>query len=195
MKPAQVKIRQIADVQIGITLRGTDAARHDPSGTHHLVRIGDLTEEGELRISAPNLVKLDDPEADRFGLRRGEVIMASRGVRMTAAVFDDSRPAVAGNQFCVIRPKSTAILPAFLRWFLNLAATQEKLRAKMTGSYVRSLPVGVVADLVIPLPAIDRQRTIVELDALRVRERHLLEQIAAKRSQLIDQTLLQFLNP
>jgi hypothetical protein len=194
MKPAQVKLGQIAEVQLGITLRGTDAARHDPSGTHHLIRIGDLTEDGGLQIATLNLIKLDDNAADRFGLRQGEVIMASRGVRVTAAVFDGSRPAVAGNQFCVLRLKSSAILPAFLRWFLNLAATQEKLRACMTGSYVRSLPVGAVADLVVPFPGVDQQRAVVALDALRVREKRLLGQIATKRSQFVDYTILHVLN-
>ena len=87
MKPAQAQLREVADVQLGIALRGADASRHDPTGTHQLVRIGDLSEDGSLRIAEPNLIRLDEVTAHRSGLRAGEVLLAARGTRMTAANY------------------------------------------------------------------------------------------------------------
>lgn len=194
MKPAQAQLREVADVQLGITLRGADASRHDPAGTHQLVRIGDLSEDGSLRITEPNLIRLDEVTAHRSGLRVGEVLLAARGTRMTAAIFEGGLPAVAGSQFLVIRPHSGVILPAYLRWFLNLSSTQEHLNTQARGSYVRSLPSSALGDLELPLPPLPRQRAISELHELRLREKHLMETLASRRAILVDRAILQSLN-
>lgn len=193
MKPAQAKLGEVATVQLGITFRGADAARHDPAGTHRLIRIGDLSEDGEIQPAEPNLVRLDDATAARAELRDGDVLVAARGTRMTAAVFDGSFPAVVGSQFCLIRPDSERLLPDYLRWFLNLPATQENLIARSRGSYVRSLPAGSLAELDLLIPSLGAQRSIAKIHELRLREKHLMATLAARRALLVDRTLLQSL--
>lgn len=194
MKPAQVRLHEVASVALGITLRGADASRHDPEGTHQLIRIGDLSDDGTLHPGEPNLVKLDAESARRSALRVGEVLLAARGSRMTAAVFEGDYPAVAGGQFLVIRPQDGVLLPAYLRWFLNLPSTQETLTAGARGSYVRSLPASVLGELEIPLPPFPRQCAIAELYALRLREKALMTTLAARRALLIDQSVLRSLH-
>lgn len=193
MKPAQVKLGEVATVQLGITFRGADAARHDPNGTHQLIRIGDISEDGEIRAAEPNRVRIDEASAGRVELRDGDVVLAARGTRMTAAVFDGSFPAVVGSQFCIIRPDPDRLLPAYLRWFLNLPSIQENLLSRARGSYVRSLPSGALADLDIRVPAIGRQRAMVKIHELRLREKQLMSQLAERRALLIDRTLFQSL--
>jgi restriction endonuclease S subunit len=193
MKPAQAQLREIADVQLGITLRGVDSSRHHPDGTHQLIRIGDLSGDGFLRISEPNLIKLDDATADRSALRAGEVLLAARGTRMTAAVFDGGVSAVAGSQFLVLQPHEGMLLPAYLRWFLNLPSTQDILNARARGSYVRSLSSSALGELVIPLPPLPRQHIIAELHELGLREKHLMESLAKQRATLINHSILQSL--
>ncbi len=193
MNLAQSKLSAAATVQLGITFRGADAARHDPAGTHRLIRIGDLSEDGEIMPAEPNLVRLDEPTAARSELREGDVLVAARGTRMTAAVFDGSFPAVVGSQFCIVRPDPEHILPAFLRWFLNLPGTQENLIARSRGSYVRSLPAGALGDLDLRIPPLGVQRSIAKIHELRLREKHLMAILASRRAHLVDRTLLQFL--
>lgn len=189
MKPAQAQLGEVAEVQIGITLRGADASRHDPEGTHHLVRISEVSEDGVLQLGEPNLLKLDASTASRYALRKGEVLMASRGSRLTATVWDGSVPAVAGGQFCVIRPHAETLLPGFLRWFLNLSSTQEELNSRARGTYMRSLPAKSLATLPIPLPPLPRQRAIAELHSLRLQETALMLQLASTRATFVDQAI------
>ncbi len=182
-------------MQLGITFRGADAARHDPDGTHQIIRIGDISEDGDIRHGEPNLVRLDDASIARGELRDGDVLVAARGTRMTAAVFDGSFAAVVGSQFCIVRPNADRLLPDYLRWFLNLPATQENLLSRARGSYVRSLPSSALADLEIRIPSIARQRAIAKIHELRLREKHLMSQLAERRALLIDRTLFQSLEP
>jgi hypothetical protein len=188
MKPAQVLLRDVASVALGITLRGADASRHNPAGTHQLIRIGDVSHDGVLRIGEPNLILLDAETAGRSALQSSEVLVAARGSRTTAAVFDAQCPAVAGGQFLVIRPQVGRLLPIYLRWFLNLPSTQNHLIPQ--GSYMRSVTAATLAELNIPLPPLPQQHAIAALHEMRLHEKHLMESLAARRAVLIDQSIL-----
>lgn len=190
MRPAEAQLHEIADIQTGLTLRGADASRHDPAGTHQLIRIGDLSDDGRLHATEPNLVSLDPATAARFALRPNDVLLAARGTRMTAAIFEGTFPAVVGSQFLVIRPHPEAVLPTYLHWFLNLSYTQENLNTRARGTYVRSLPASSLGELEIPLPPLPRQRAIAELHALRLHEKHLMLTLADRRALLVDRTIL-----
>lgn len=193
MKPGTAQLREVADVQLGLTLRGADASRHHDAGTHQLVRIGDISEDGAIRITEINLVRLDEATAGRSELRAGDVLVAARGTRMTAALFDGSFTAIAGSQFCIIRPHAEYLLPAYLRWFLNLPSTQESLVARARGSYVRSLPAGALAELEVLIPPPAHQRAITKIHELRLREKNLMATLASRRAVLVDRLMLQSL--
>lgn len=192
--PANLQLKEIAAISLGITLRGADASRHDPRGTHQLVRIGDLSEDGDLAIKEPNLLKLSAENIRRFSLKSGDVLLAARGSRMTACVHRAVFPAVAGGQFLVIRPQENRVNPEYLRWFLNLSTTQEAMATMARGSYMRSLPASAVGDLEIPLPPLERQRAIAELHALRLQEKELMVQLAGLRATHIDHALTRTLH-
>jgi hypothetical protein len=182
-------LAKVADVFTGITLRGESASRNDPNGTHRLIRIGDLSSDGVVGAGAPGRVRVDGKDSDRYTLRAGDLLVAARGSRLTAAVFDRTENAVAGSQFLVIRIRSahSHLSAGFLAWYLNLPAIQEQLAAQMRGSYIRSLPAGVLAQLHVPIPDQRTQAAIVKLTALQREENRLTTQIAAHRARLIQQ--------
>lgn len=197
MNPAQVKLSEVASVQLGIAFRGADAARHQPNGSHRLIRIGEISEDGDITIGdgEPHLIGLDFPGAARGELRAGDVLVAARGSRMTAAVFDGSFSAVAGSQFGIIRPDRNKLLPQYLRWFLNLPAIQESLQSQARGSYVRSLPIGALNNLEVAVPSLDRQHVIAEIHQLRLQEKHLTARLVEHQAILINHTLLRAAKP
>jgi len=182
-------LRDLADVQTGITLRGPDTSRHDPTGTHRLIRIGDVSPEGIISAKSSSRIKVTAKDAERFELKPGNLLVAARGSRLTAAVFGGDEPAVAGSQFIVIRilQKSLGLSSGYLSWYLNLPSIQEELATSMRGSYIRSLPARVLSQLQVPVPAIAKQQAIAELSHLRIQEKALMNQLSHKRSLLIDQ--------
>lgn len=182
-------LRDLADVQTGITLRGDSASKNDPKGTHRLIRISDITPDGAIGDGVPGRVKIDPKDLERYTLKLGDVIVAARGSRLTAAVFDRNEAAVAGSQFLVIkiRQQWLGLSSGFLAWYINLQAIQEQLASQMRGSYIRSLPAGVLSCLQVPIPDQRKQAAIVELNELRRQEARLLDQISDRRTQLIQQ--------
>lgn len=175
---------KIADVRIGLTLRGPDAADRTCEEGVHLLRVSDLTEHGGLEIRAPHLV---DPELvgdGRYQIRPGDLVIANRGSRLTAAIVPQGLAAIAGGQLFVIRLKTREVLPPYLHWFLNLPATQDHLRSHTRGSYVQSLSIATLRELTIPVPPVETQERIAEYAHLAATERRLLDELARKRAQL-----------
>lgn len=178
-------LASLADVSTGITLRGADAAKPRPDGNFCLLRIGDLREDGRIQLDTHPLIKIEPDAAERYRLKPGDVIVAAKGSRATAAVFESPIPTVAGGQFFVVRPNTELVLPGFLRWYLNLPETQAALMDSARGSYVQAIPIAAVKELRIPLPPLDTQRRIATILDLHAEERRLMQAIAFKRSQLV----------
>ena len=192
-------LRDLADIQTGIALRGPSSSRKSSDGTHRLIRIGDVSPEGVISQSSSARIQVPTKDAGKFDLKQGNVLLAARGSRLTAAVFDIDEPAVAGSQFIIIRirPQWLGLRSGFLAWYLNLPAIQEQLAARMRGTYIRSLPASILANLQVPIPDGATQDAITGLNDIRIQERNLMEQLADRRTQLIDQlasTSIQF-NP
>lgn len=189
-------LRELADIQTGITLRGPDTSRKAADATHRLIRIGDVSPEGVISRQSTARIKVPEKDIGKFDLKPGNVLLAARGSRLTAAVFDLDEAAVAGSQFIIIRirPQWLGLRSGFLAWYLNLPVIQEQLAAGMRGTYIRSLPAGTLSMLQIPVPDGAKQEAITNLYDLRIREKALMEQLAHQRSQLITQLAITSIN-
>lgn len=178
-------LANLADISSGLTLRGLDAARAAADGNYHLLRIGDLREDGRIQIDDPAMIKIEASSGEKHRLRRGNVVMACKGSRATAAVFESSIPTVPGGQFFVIKSKTDRLLPAYLRWYLNRPETQARLLESACGSFVQAIPIGAMREFQIELPSVETQQGIVTLNELHNEEQRLMKLIAGKRSLLV----------
>lgn len=184
-----IPLANLAEISSGLTLRGADSAKAAVDGNYHLLRIGDLREDGGIQIDAPAKIKIDPSTGEKHRLRSGDVLVASKGSRATAAVFESPIPTIAGGQFFIIKLTTDRLLPSYLRWYLNLTETQARLMGSARGSSVQAIPIAEVREFEIELPSIQTQHQIVTLYELHIEEQRLLKLIAVKRSQLVQRQI------
>lgn len=186
-----IPIGQIADVRMGVTLRGRDATRPDPNGSCLMIRIGDISDDGELTCDELARIEPNEPiRIDGF-LRPGDVLFPNRGTRTTAFAFE--RPetnAIAGGQFFVLRPHLTKIHPAYLAWFLRSSPAATHFNSCRKGTLVQTIQRQDITDLAMPLPALETQVKIVALAQLAVQERRLSQQLSDLRNTCLQRKLL-----
>jgi len=190
----QLLLDEIADVRTGLTLRGADAGKRTVEEGPHYLRISDLSDTGELRFAETQPI---DPALDpdhRHHVKTGDIVLANRGSRMTAALIPEALHAIASSQLFVVRLKSPKILPGFLHAFLNLNSTQEFLRSHARGTYVQTLSIGILRSLEIPLLPMETQRKIASLCELASEELRLVSELVEKRARLLDQSLSHLLS-
>ncbi len=195
---------EIADVRVGLTLRGADAANRTYRGpeaenrtmqeAYHYLQISDVTEDGRINVTDFRWV---DPVLDpsgRYRTRRSDIVVANRGNRMTAALAPNYADYIVSSQLYIVRIKSDEVTSAYVHAYLNLPSTQDYLRSQTRGSYVQTLPIAVLRTLPVPIPALRIQDEIVDLVKCANEERRILAKLSQKRYQYINQSITRLLS-
>jgi len=184
-------LQLIADIRMGVTLRGRDATRAVESGSCRLVRISDVSQDGTWLNDVFACIEPPERIRDELFLQSGDVLFPNRGTRTTAIVFrlEVSR-ALAGAQFFVLRPDVSKVLPEYLAWFLRTEESARYFEGVRKGTYVQIIERSNLADLEMPLPPLETQHKIVAVAALSVEERLLAERLAALKVRLVSGELL-----
>ena len=184
-------IGDIADIRMGVTLRGRDATRPDPNGSCRMIRIGDVTNDGRLHAEELLQFEPSDPiKSDHF-LRPGDILFPNRGLRTAACVFDlPETNVLVGAQFFVLRVNLGVVLPAYVAWFLRSDIAAAHFNERRKGTLVQTLQRRDIEELAIPLPPLAKQSNIVSLDALACEERRLSAELIRLQSTYLQHRLL-----
>jgi restriction endonuclease S subunit len=153
-------------------------------------------EAGEI-ISAKALTKelKSDQRIEKHLLQNNDIIFAAKGDKNFAFLYQQSLgKAVASSTFFVIRIKKEyqrLISTGYLQWYLNHPLTQSFIKSNAKGTALPVISKTVLADLEIPVPPMDTQKKISEMDDLWQQEKLLIGKILLKKNQLYQTILYQ----
>ena len=188
-----MKLRKIALIQSGYHSRGRIEPHED--GSHFLLQARDLDGEN-LTYRTDTLIRFN-PELSRTDgtLKKNDILFMARGTR-NYSVLMGNIPAstLAAACFFIVRVSDENLLPAYLSWYLNQPPVERYLvRHSGRGVHMPVVRRSVLERIDIPLPNLEIQRQIVELEALRKQEEDLTNLLAEKRKQLITASCLKLI--
>lgn len=159
-----------------------------PEAPHRLISLGDVTEDG---IGTERLARMDlGNRAYKYILNSGDILLRPRGANYRAAVVPDlGSPLIATAPLYVLRLTVDAALPEYVVWWVNRAEIQERLATEARGSYIPTVAKEAFADIEIPLPHLDVQGAIAEVQRLRKKERDLASQLELALGRRIEAVL------
>lgn len=162
----------------------------DAEGSFAVIQMKDIDEANLLHVE--ELARVDLAGVSEHHLiRKGDLVFRSRGrTNSVGLVSADVGPAVLAAPMLLIRP--VEVLPEYLRWYINLPATQAVLASQAEGTSVRMISKAALEDLELPVPSRRTQQRIVQAADLAVAEQHLLARIAQERKRLADVVLLRY---
>jgi hypothetical protein len=183
----------MADIRMGVTLRGRDATRAVLEGSCRLVRISDISQDGTWVSEAFVVIEPAERIRDEVFIRAGDVLFPNRGTRTTAIACRLEQPRLlAGAQFFVLRPDMSKVLPEYLAWCLRSEESARYFAERRKGTYVQIIQRSDLADLEVPLPPLVLQEKIVAVATLAVEERGLMDRLAALKARHINGKLADF---
>lgn len=191
----QTLLQNLAEIRVGLTLRGRDSSLPGSDGGLHLLRISDISEQGQVHIKELHPVKEEPAGLSKFLLKANDVVIANRGKRITAALIPEGLEAIASSQLFRLRVNSPDILPAYLHWFINHPRTQAFFLSRTRGSYVKTLSIRYVRELPVSVPPLADQEKIVTIANLATQEQELTERILHLRRLHLDAALSHHLKP
>jgi len=182
------KLGQVASIRMGYPFRSR--LEHDAAGAIAVVQMKDIDDACLLHVGDAVRVNLADVKEHHL-IRPGDLAFRSRGrTNSVALVSADVGPAVLAAPMLLIRP--VKVLPAYLRWYINLPAIQTALAAQAEGTSVRMISKAALEALEMPVPSRRKQQLIVDVSALATAEQVLLEQIARERKRFADGVLMRY---
>ena len=178
------KLGHIANLQSGLYIRP------EQEGEITCLQVKDFNDEG-IFISKlhPDLPK--DSKTERHLLQKGDIIFAAKGFRNYAALYQPEMGlAIASSNFIVIKPDKNKILPEYLAWYINHPSNMKNLRNEAKGTSIPSLTMYELNKIDIYIPSLKTQNLILEVDALRKKERQLRARITDLKNSYIEQLLI-----
>jgi hypothetical protein len=129
-----------------------------------------------VHVRRGRLGKLDSlVAASRNTNRRNDLLTDQRLIRLAGL----------GPGFYVLRPDRQRVLAEYLAWCINQRPAQAFLARHSRGTLVKLLPKGVFEELEVPVPPLEKQRLIVDIEHLRAREEFLFKRLADSRARLV----------
>jgi restriction endonuclease S subunit len=185
MKP--ISLRNFVSLQSGIY------AVKEPLANTLYLQVSDFGSNGTFKRLAVPVLRLDS-KFEKHLLRDGDVLFAAKGNNNFSVVYYASfGPAIASSSFIVIRIHSSfksKVTPAFIAWSLTTPLIQEKLKRNAVGTSIPSISSQQLYDLQITIPTMEKQKLIISIHELHLREKELLQRLAELKASFIQKQLL-----
>ncbi|UAA38574.1 restriction endonuclease subunit S [Paraneptunicella aestuarii] len=178
-------LSQIATINAGYPFRGAIAEK--ATSAILAVQMRDTSESGGIHWHTCTATTPTGKREPQW-LQEGDILIAARGNRYYAVLVKDIPPntvALAAPQFYVVRTLAKALLPEFLMWQLNQPPCQRYLDKNSEGTSSKSIRASVLADLPIIVPSLEKQRTILALNALILKERKAAQALIHNGEQML----------
>lgn len=172
----QKKLQDIAEIILGHTFRS--AVIHDPNGRFSILQAKNINVDGSPNAEFP---RISVEKIRSQGLvQNGDVILTNRGLFRASVYRGDGGSLIAAASVYLLRIKGKNIMPEFLAVFFNSRRGQGLLKQCIRGATIPSLPKSCLSTLQIPIPILEMQKLIVNINNNHLHRSQLYE----KRSRL-----------
>jgi hypothetical protein len=184
-------LSKLAKIQSGHHSRGKIEPRED--GSHFILQARDVDVQ-RLSYRLERLIRFN-PVMSRTDwiLKTDDILFMARGARNFSVLIQQLPNSVlAAAYFFILRISNKIVLPAYLCWYLNQAPLEHYLnRYSGRGVHMPVVRRSVLENIEVPVPALEIQKKIVEVEKLMRQEQELLNKLAEKRKKLVTEACLE----
>lgn len=193
-KQSLAKLGELGDLRSGYSARQKADVVDPDEATHWLLPIRLIPEANPYDIDwsqlDPIIFSEDDP---KYLLKDGDVVFPMRGLNMKAVYLDKPPEKVLiFNNLAVFSPEKR-VAGKYIVWWFNHSQTQRQLSRLVMGSNQIFIPISKLRQLDVPIPTLEIQQKIIDLEGLRWQEKKLYQTLESKREQLYEALTMKIL--
>lgn len=193
----QKKMQEIASVLSGYSFRGSVEA--EPTGDLFVVQAKNLIANKNI-IDITNLTPiLSQGIRNPNFLQHNDVLLVSRssgfGTIRSSIFASDEKNIIVSSSLIIIRVKDITVLPKYISLYLNSLEGQKSLMQIVTGSsYIQSILVKNLQELIIPVPPMHTQKSIIALQENISEQEKLLERKNEIQQNIVNASFANLIN-
>jgi len=182
------QVKDIATVHTGVYLK------ERPDGEVQYLQVKDFDKSTHSFFSFPSVNMAN--KIKKYLLSEGDLLFAAKGFVNFCVVYREAwGAAVASSSFLVLKIKDKdKIMPEYLNWHINRDDMNLRFKNMTAGNVMPSVTKTMMENMEIPVPSLSMQKKIIALTTLCDREGALLEQIRAKRRELMQKEIIHLIN-
>lgn len=174
-----LNLSSVATVRSGYPFRGKLPLA---SSGVHVIQMKNFAVSG-VSLETLECVAVEKIKPDLL-LKNGDILFLCRGAKNEALCLNGIKEkTVCTTQFFILRVNSKQVLPEFLAWLLNQKEAQSYFNSRTAGAMatVRNITRSVLEETPLTIPALDVQKRILEVVALRNKEEEIYSKLIQTR--------------
>ncbi|SHK58978.1 restriction endonuclease subunit S [Alicyclobacillus tolerans] len=181
-----MKLGQVAGIKTGLVLTRKKAeVDYDVKAQYRLVTLRNINLDGTFSDEPFELFQSNDELGADYFTHLGDILVRLSYPYTAVYIQEGHDGLLIPSYFAVIRLESSGIIvPAFVAWYLNTEPVKNELRRHQTGTNIPTTNKSALAQLDIPRVPIEKQRIIIELNALHQKEIWLYQQLIVEKQKL-----------
>lgn len=184
LEAVQKRLSELITIKAGYPFRG--ALKEIVGGGVRVIQAKDISDLGELIPETAIETELTGKRQADF-LQKGDVLFISKGQRIIACYVEQDWPNVTCSpSLFILRTNAqwnNKLNMQFIAWQLNQAPAQSYFKKTAEGTNQISIRKQSLADLVIGVPSLDKQKLIAKLYQDTLAEHNALQALINNRKQ------------
>lgn len=175
---------EIAGVKTGLVLSRKKAeVGYEVKATYPLLSLKNITEDGMIQSDSYDQFESNEILEDHYFSSTGDVLMRLSQPNMAVYIDDGQSGLLIPSYFAVIKVQHSEFLPQYVAWYLNSDVVKKELERSQSGSRIPSMNQHVLKNLPIEKIPLEKQKLLVELWKLHLREKALYHQLIEEKEQ------------
>lgn len=185
-------LQDIASIYSGYSFRKKIVPEND-SGIQ-IIQLKDVKDSGTVDFREALETRIPKIKEEHL-LKKEDILFKAKSSNVFSAVVKElPRKTIVAAPLVIIRLKDTAsIRPEYVSYFLNQSEAQRYFERESSGAMIKVVSQTTLGNLSIPIPAIEKQNLIAEIQKLKQKEARLLEKIKILRDKYVNTKLLKYI--
>lgn len=175
-----MKLNQIASVRTGLVLSRKEAKNAEGSCAYQQLNLKSVKDSGAISLEDTIRFVASEALSRNYLTQAGDVIVKLSDPYTAVYITEDYAGLVVPSHFVIVRAEADQVLPQYIAWYLNKDRIKKAYNMSCAGMLKQIKPT-TIAETEIRLPALERQRQVVELYELSQAELRLTEQLLRQK--------------
>ena len=177
-----MKLDKIAEVSTGLVLSRKKALGNE-GFSYELLTLKSFNEDGYIKEEYLDDFISEDKINEQYLTKEGDVIVRLSYPNTAVYITKELENMVIPSLFAIIRNQDENILSEFIAIFLNSKKCKRQLAADTIGSAISIVKTSTFKDIQIPKCTLEKQKSIIEVNSLLVKEKNLLVELLKEKEK------------